>query len=146
MASNMRLSMRNRTGPQRPKNADENAVGRHTRQASGIALPAASRLPAGHTIKNGLQRPVLTEVTTTAVNRTGKVRLSLSSYIGSPSFGLCSLLDIPVMHVRSVTTSSHFSPAPDTLDDEYEAGRFRGLCKTRRWAPSRVGALRPPCA
>ncbi|KAI0360135.1 hypothetical protein OH77DRAFT_899725 [Trametes cingulata] len=95
MASNMRLSMRNRTGPQRPKNADENAVGRHTRQASGIALPAASRLPAGHTIKNGLQRPVLTEVTTTAVNRTGKVRLFSSCRVVSASFVLFPPLDIP---------------------------------------------------
>ncbi|KAI0714459.1 hypothetical protein C8T65DRAFT_644396 [Cerioporus squamosus] len=67
--------MRNRTGPQRPRNADENAMSRHVRQASSVA--GGSRIPAGqavkNVIKNGVQRPVLTEVTTTAVNRT-KVR------------------------------------------------------------------------
>ncbi|KAI1797374.1 hypothetical protein LXA43DRAFT_846364, partial [Ganoderma leucocontextum] len=68
------LPMRNRTGSQRPKNADENAMSRHVRQASGIALAGVSKVPIGHTVKNGVQRPVLTEVTTTAVNRTGKVR------------------------------------------------------------------------
>ncbi|KAL7279032.1 hypothetical protein ACG7TL_006865 [Trametes sanguinea] len=72
MATNLRLPMRNRTGPQRPRNADENAMGRHVRQASGIALAGASRVPAAHTVKNAVQRPVLTEVTTAAVNRTGK--------------------------------------------------------------------------
>ncbi|KAI9000564.1 hypothetical protein BD414DRAFT_5082 [Trametes punicea] len=72
MATNLRLPMRNRTGPQRPRNADENAMGRHVRQASGIALAGVSRVLAGPTMKNGVQRPVLTEVTTTAVNRTGK--------------------------------------------------------------------------
>lgn len=68
--------MRNRTGPQRPRNADENAMSRHVRQTSGIA--GGSRIPAGQAVKNvvtknGVQRPVLTEVTTTAVNR-NKVR------------------------------------------------------------------------
>ena len=61
--------MRNRTGPQRSRNADENAIGRHVRQPSGIALAGASKVVTGHTVKNGVQRPVLTEVTTTAVNR-----------------------------------------------------------------------------
>lgn len=67
--------MRNRTGPQRPRNADENAMSKHVRQASGVALAGASRVPIAHTVKGAVQRPVLTEVTTTAVNRTGKVRL-----------------------------------------------------------------------
>ena len=66
--------MRNRTGPQRPRNADENAMSKHVRQASGIALAGTSKVVVGHTVKNGVQRPVLTEVTTTAVNRTSKVR------------------------------------------------------------------------
>ena len=65
-------------------------MSRHVRQASGIALAGASRVPAGHTVKNAVQRPVLTEVTTTAVNRTGKVR--------SSSITLCHLpfLSIPI--------------------------------------------------
>ncbi|KAJ2986324.1 hypothetical protein NUW54_g9813 [Trametes sanguinea] len=62
-------------------NADENAMGRHVRQASGIALAGASRVPAAHTVKNAVQRPVLTEVTTTAVNRTGKSFVILGSDI-----------------------------------------------------------------
>ena len=66
--------MRNRTGTQRPRNADENALGRHVRQPSGIALAGASKIVTGHVVKNGVQRPVLTEVTTAAVNRLSKVR------------------------------------------------------------------------
>jgi len=62
--------MRNRTGPQRLKNGDENATSKHLRQPSGIAI-AGSRLVAGIG-KTGPQRPALGEVTTIAVNR--KVR------------------------------------------------------------------------
>ncbi|KAI0787922.1 hypothetical protein C8Q74DRAFT_1196324 [Fomes fomentarius] len=76
----MQLPMRNRTGPQRPRNADENAMSRHIRQTSGIAHAGASKVPVGHVVKNGVQRPVLTEVTTTAVNRSGKVRLDHSFF------------------------------------------------------------------
>ncbi|TBU24045.1 hypothetical protein BD309DRAFT_963191 [Dichomitus squalens] len=81
--------MRNRTGSTRPRNADENAMSRHVRQASGIALAGASKVPVGHTVKNGVQRPVLTEVTTTAVNRTGKVRF-FSSFVSCSPLGLLS--------------------------------------------------------
>ncbi|KAI0925977.1 hypothetical protein AcW1_008262 [Taiwanofungus camphoratus] len=71
---NVRLPMRNRTGPQRPKvNGDENAMSRHVRQSSNITYTGASRVPHplanSHTVKNGIQRPALGEVTTTAVNR-----------------------------------------------------------------------------
>lgn len=60
--------MRNRTGAQRPRsNGDENAISKHTRQPSGIAI-AGSRL-AGGIAKSGPQRPALGEVTTLAVNR-----------------------------------------------------------------------------
>ncbi|OBZ72496.1 G2/mitotic-specific cyclin cdc13 [Grifola frondosa] len=71
MANNVRLPMRNRTGPQRTRiNGDENSLSRHVRQPSGIALAGASRLPVNtHGVKNGVQRPALGEVTTTAVNR-----------------------------------------------------------------------------
>ena len=85
--------MRNRTGSTRPRNADENAMSRHVRQASGIALAGASKVPTGHTVKNGVQRPVLTEVTTTAVNRLSKVR----SVLCRPYSSLSTLLVAPVM-------------------------------------------------
>ncbi|KAI0064751.1 hypothetical protein BV25DRAFT_1779276, partial [Artomyces pyxidatus] len=62
------LPLRTRTGPQRPKNADENAASK-LRQAAGISLPGASRVVV-NAIKSGpLQRTVLNEVTTTAINR-----------------------------------------------------------------------------
>lgn len=67
--SHFQLPMRNRTGPQRLKiNGDENAT-RHVRQGSGVAAAGASRIPHGNVTKNGVQRPALGEVTTTAVNR-----------------------------------------------------------------------------
>lgn len=64
--------MRNRAGviPRPRVNADENAMSKHLRQPSAIAMPG-SRL-AGGIGKSGPQRPALGEVTTTAVNR--KVR------------------------------------------------------------------------
>ncbi|CCM04313.1 uncharacterized protein FIBRA_06484 [Fibroporia radiculosa] len=68
----VRLPMRNRTGPQRPKiNGDENATSRHVRQSSSVAIQGVSRLPhaAVAAAKTGPQRPALSEVTTTAVNR-----------------------------------------------------------------------------
>src|SRR5882762_443291 len=69
---NVQLPIRTRTGPQRPKNADENTINKHLRQPSGIAIAPGSRL-AGGIGKAGPQRPALGEVTTVAVNR--KVRL-----------------------------------------------------------------------
>jgi hypothetical protein len=73
----VQLPIRNRTGPQRPKNADENATSKHLRQSStGIAIPG-SRLMGGIG-KAGPQRPALGEVTTIAVNR--KVHLSFSGF------------------------------------------------------------------
>ena len=72
--------MRNRTGPLRAK-VDENAAGRHNRQAS-IAANGITRATTSTNniaaLKSGLQRAALGEVTTTAVNR--KVRIPLSTH------------------------------------------------------------------
>ncbi|OSX58766.1 hypothetical protein POSPLADRAFT_1151738, partial [Postia placenta MAD-698-R-SB12] len=68
---------RNRTGPQRVKvNGDENAASRHIRQSSSGAIAGASRVPHVGIKQTISQRPALGEVTTTAVNR--KVRLRLT--------------------------------------------------------------------
>jgi len=63
--------MRNRIGPQRKVNGDENAMSRHVRQSSSITGGAARvAIPQVHAAKAAaLQRPALNEVTTTAVNR-----------------------------------------------------------------------------
>ncbi|KAF9236595.1 hypothetical protein BU15DRAFT_25431, partial [Melanogaster broomeanus] len=59
-----------RIGAQRKINGDENATSRHLRQASVTAGTGASRVSAVlDGLKNGPQRPLLGEVTTTAVNR-----------------------------------------------------------------------------
>ena len=72
--------MRNRTGPLRAK-VDENAAGRHKRQAS-IAASGVTRTSSSMStiaaLKNGLQRAALGEVTTTAVNRKVRIPSSIS--------------------------------------------------------------------
>lgn len=70
--------MRNRAGPLRSK-VDENAAGRHNRQASITAngIPRASgSMNTVTALKTGFQRAALGEVTTTAINR--KVRFPFS--------------------------------------------------------------------
>ena len=71
--------MRNRTGPIRTKaNGDENAAGRHAKQASiSGAARASHSLTNVAALKQGFQRSALGEVTKTAVNR--KVRLAFVS-------------------------------------------------------------------
>lgn len=67
-SNNTRFPLRNRLGFQRPKLADENATSKHARQPSGGKLAVGgSRLPSA-VGKNGVQRPVLNEVTTAALN------------------------------------------------------------------------------
>ncbi|KAH9838411.1 cyclin [Rhodofomes roseus] len=74
----VRLPMRNRIGPQRKVNGDENAMSRHVRQSSSITGGAARvAIPPGHAAKAALlQRPALNEVTTTAVNRKENIKLN----------------------------------------------------------------------
>ncbi|EPQ54254.1 hypothetical protein GLOTRDRAFT_62777, partial [Gloeophyllum trabeum ATCC 11539] len=67
-SNNTRFPLRNRLGFQRPKLADENTTSKHARQPSGGKLAVGgSRLPSA-VGKNGVQRPVLNEVTTAALN------------------------------------------------------------------------------
>ncbi|KAJ7494668.1 cyclin [Mycena galericulata] len=66
--NNVRMPIRTRPVLQRSK-ADENATSRHARQLSGILPPGASRFaPKDHSGATKT-RPVLSEVTLTAVNR-----------------------------------------------------------------------------
>ncbi|KZT07639.1 A/B/D/E cyclin [Laetiporus sulphureus 93-53] len=68
----LRLPLRNRTGPQRPKgNGDENATSQHIRQSSSGSIKNATFVvPANpHATKIGPQRSALGELTTAAVNR-----------------------------------------------------------------------------
>lgn len=94
--------MRNRTGPLRPKVlSDENATGRHARQASISAhgvTRASSSLANVAALKHGIARSALGEVTTTAINR--KVRFPSASAtvycaaVGSTKHGI-SVLTVP---------------------------------------------------
>ncbi|KAI0693121.1 cyclin-like protein [Cytidiella melzeri] len=93
--NNARFSMRNRTGPLRPK-ADENAVGRHVRQSSVVlaGMPrAAHNLANVNALKNGAQRAALGEVTTVAVNR----KEAASKLVGKGK----EVLDTGLKHSRS---------------------------------------------
>ncbi|KAH9856467.1 hypothetical protein C2E23DRAFT_442592 [Lenzites betulinus] len=136
MATNLRFPMRNRTGPQRPKNADENAMSKHVRQASGIALAGASRVPATHAVKAIAQRAVLTEVTTTTVNRMSKVRVLhiLRSFRIPPSLRLPGMPNTLYHWIRVVQL--RFLWLRTSVNDGFHGGRSCGWDVT--WALSRV--------
>lgn len=89
-------AMRSTRGPQRAKNADENAISKLKQQISSAAVNGTSRSTRNTNLavvaKNGHQRPALGEVTTKAVNR--KVRTIspiLSTPVRSTAISLLSL-------------------------------------------------------
>lgn len=94
----MQPAMRSTRGPQRAKNADENAISKlKQQQSSNAAVNGTSRTTRNTTLavvaKNGHQRPALGEVTTKAVNR--KVRTItpiLSTHVKPVADSLLSIL------------------------------------------------------
>ncbi|KAJ3555694.1 hypothetical protein NM688_g2435 [Phlebia brevispora] len=123
MALSNRFPLRNRTGPQRTK-VDENAIGRHSRQAS-VTLNGATR--ASHSfaninaLKNVPQRHALGEVTTTAVNRkdiangklTGKVEAGVKHSRSSSQLSANGAQRVPLGPGRThpnITTEAPVAP------------------------------------
>ena len=74
--TNEQVPLRPRVGVQRNKNADENATSKLRQTTANTAAANRAAIHATKQATGAVRRPVLNEVTTTAVNR--KVRMQTS--------------------------------------------------------------------
>lgn len=92
-----RLTLRNRTGIQRPKNLDENATSR-LRQTVGATLPGGVRggVSGANTLKtSGVQRPALGEVAVNRKNSKLKLNKDKAPEVGQKRTRSSSVADGP---------------------------------------------------